>query len=146
MSEIRAIVIKKGDQLSSNAKHSENWMVIPLKDQLFVYAQREQEVDDRLSTTAKIGWCLQSTVVQVLARLPDANDMGLVCVYVPDDADTAKIARLLQELVKVAEPKSFNVTSMTVPYNVEECLLAFGVEASASNRFSAAQFKPVSVQ
>lgn len=120
-------------------------MVFPFKNQLFIHAQQDREVDDRIFTTARNGWCLQSTAIQVLARLPEANDMGFVCVYVPHDADMANIVYLLEQLEKAGKRKSFTVASMNVPHSLEECLSTFGVEASASNKFSTAQFKPLSV-
>jgi hypothetical protein len=145
VAETSSTIVKTADQLDSNVKDTEDWIVIPSKNQLFVHAQRDREVDDRISTTARNGWCLQSTVIQVLARLPDTNDMGFVCVYVPHDGDTANIAHLLEQLAKVAERKSFTIASMNVPHSLEECLSTFGQEASPSNKFSTAQFKPLSV-
>jgi hypothetical protein len=145
VTDISSTITKKADQVGSNTKNSEDWIVIPSKNQLFVHAQRDREVDDKTSTTARNGWCLQSTAIQVLARLPVTNDMGFVCVYVPHDVDTANIADLLKRFAKVAERKSFTVASMNVPHSLEECLSTFGVEASTSNKFSTAQFKPLSV-
>jgi hypothetical protein len=145
MSEIPSTVIKKDDQLGSNVKNTEDWIVIPSKNQLFVHAQRDREVDERISTSARNGWCLQSTAVQVLARLSDTNDMGFVCIFVPSDVDLANVEDFLRQLTKVAKRKSFSVTSMTLPNSLEDCLSIFGVEANTSNKFSTAQFKPLSV-
>jgi hypothetical protein len=138
-------VIRKGNDLSPNSKNSENWTVIPSKDQVFIYAFREQEADQGLSTCEKSGWCLQSTAVQALARLPDLNEVGFVCVYIPTDAETAKIQHLVQQLIKVGKRKSFTVASMIAPLTAQECFSAFGPEANTSNKFATAVFRPVSV-
>jgi hypothetical protein len=144
MSDTSTTAINKIADTTGNSKSSESWIAIPFKDQVFLYALRER--DDDGATVAKWGWCLQSTAVQVLARLPDANEMGVLCVYVPMDVETANVTDLLQRLTKVGRRKSFTVASMIVPKTAEDCLLTFGKEASQSNRFSATQFKPVSVQ
>ncbi len=146
MTAIPSTVTKNADRPSSGAKNSEDWIVFPSKNQLFVHAQRTQETDDKISTSEKNGWCPQYTAILALGRLSDVNDMGFVCVYVPSDADPANIAHLLQRLVKVGEQKSFSVASMNVPHSLEECLSTFGTERTASNRFSTAQFKPLLVQ
>jgi hypothetical protein len=137
VTEISSTATKKADQLGSNTKNSEDWLVFPFKTQLFVHAQRYQEVDGKIYTTEKNGWCLQSTAISALGRLSNVNDMALLCVYVPSDADTADIARrLLQPLVKVGERKSFSVASINVPHSLEECLSTFGTERTASKPFN----------
>jgi hypothetical protein len=146
VTEISSTAIKKADQLGSNAKNSEDWMVFPFKNQLFIYAKRNQEIDDKISTFKKSGWCLQSAAILALGRLSDVNNMGFVCVYVPSDADPANIAHLLQRIVKMGERKSFSVASMNVPHSLEECLSTFGIERTGSNKFWTAQFKPLLVQ
>jgi hypothetical protein len=146
VTEIPSTITKNAGQPSSTAKNSENWIVFPSKRQLFVRAQRNQEIDDKISISEKHGWWLQYTAILALGRLSDVNDMGFVCVYVPSDADPANIAHLLQRLVKVGERKSFSVVSMNVSHSLEECLSIFGTERTASNKFSTAQFKPLLVQ
>jgi hypothetical protein len=143
---IPSTVTKNADRTSSGAKNSEDWIVFPSKNQLFVHAQRTQEIDDKISTSERNGWCLQYTAILALGRLSDVNDMGYVCVYVPSDADPANIADLLKRLVKLGERKSFSVASMNVPHALAECLSTFGIERTASNKFSTAQFKPLLVQ
>jgi hypothetical protein len=144
MTDTSTTATNKSADTTGNSNSLESWIAIPFKDQVFLCALRER--DDDGVTIAKWGWCLQSTAIQVLARLPDANDMGLVCVYVPMDVETANVTDLLQRLTKVGGRKSFTVASMIVPKTAEDCLLTFGKEASQSNTFSSAQFKPVSVQ
>lgn len=145
MTEISSTAIKKADELGLGVKNSEDWMVFPLKNQLFVHARRKQEIDDKISSSEKNGWCPQYAAILALGRLSDVNDMGYVCVYVPSDADPANIADLFKRLVKVGERKSFSVASRNVPHSLAECLSTFGIERTASNTFWRAQFKPLLV-
>jgi hypothetical protein len=136
---------KNTGRLSSGAANSESWIVFPFKDVLFVNVRRTQDTGDKISTSEKNGWCPRYTPISVLGRLPNVNDVGYVCVYVPTDASHANAADLLQRLVKVGERKSFSVTSVNIPDSSAECLATFGIEATRSNAFSTAQFKPLSV-
>jgi hypothetical protein len=146
VTDISTTIAKKADQVGSNTKNSEDWIVFPFKNQLFVHAQRDQEIDDKIFTSEKNGWCPQYTAILALGRLSDLNDMGFVYVYVTSDADPANVAHLLQRFVKVGERKSFGVASINVPHSLEECLSTFGIERNASNKFSTAQFKPLLLQ
>jgi len=143
VTESTSIICENTGQPNSGAENYENWIVFPSKQQLFVHAQRNQEIDDKITISEKSGWWSQYAAISALGRLSDVNDMGFVCVYLPSEADST---RLLQGLVKVSERKSFSVISMQVPLSLDECLSIFGAERTASNKFPTAQFKPILLQ
>ena len=155
---IPTIVFDGGGKLSPNPEHlklhaslttpeSEDWNVVPNGNRILIIAMREQRSQSgRLVSSWKGGWCHRATMLRLLGNLPEKHELGVVSVFVTNDAEAAGTHTLLSELANLGERKSFNVLSMVVPRaDTKQCIKCLDPASSSSRDFERAPFMLVTL-
>jgi hypothetical protein len=128
---------------SLTTRQSEDWIVVPNKNQIFSIAMREKRsLSGRLVTLWKSGWWKnRSGMLRYLGNLPERHELGVVSVYVATDAEAVGTHSLLSELASLGKRKSFSVLSMVLPgADTNQCIRCLDPASSGSRDFERATF------
>jgi hypothetical protein len=127
---------------SLTTPESEDWIVVPNKNQIFSMAMREKRsLSGRLVTFWKSGWWNRSGMLRYLGDLPERHELGVVSVYVSTDAEVVGTHSLLSELASLGKRKSFNLLSMILPgADTKQCLRCLDPASSNSRDFARGAF------
>jgi hypothetical protein len=127
---------------SLTTPESEDWIVVPNKNQIFSMAMREKRsLSGRLVTLWKSGWWNRSGMLRYLGDLPERHELGVVSVYVSTDAEVVGTHSLLSELASLGKRKSFNLLSMILPgADTKQCLRCLDPASSNSRDFERGAF------
>jgi hypothetical protein len=121
---------------------SEDWILVPNKNQIFSTAMREKRsLSGRLVTLWKSGWWNRFGMLQYLGNLPEKHELGVLSVYVTTDAEAVGTHSLLSELASLGKRKSFNILSMILPgADTKQCMRCLDPASSNSRDFVRAPF------
>jgi hypothetical protein len=127
---------------SLTTPESEDWIVVPNKDQIFSIAMREKRsLSGRLVTLWKSGWWNRSGMLRYLSNLPERHELGVLSVYVSTDAEVVGTHSLLSELASLGKRKSFNLLSMILPgADTKQCIRCLDPASSNSQDFERGAF------
>jgi hypothetical protein len=127
---------------SLTTPESEDWIVVPNKNQIFSMAMREKRsLSGRLVTLWKSGWWNRLGMLRFLGNLPERHELGVLSVYVATDAETVGTHSLLSELASLGKRKSFNILSMVLPgVDTTQCIRCLDPASSNSGDFERGAF------